>query len=163
MKKELCLYGARHSCQILQLIENRKERSVGPILQVEDILYLQDIFLTKGLHYIKVKDILVGRKIVGDLLKSMHYYRDIACITNYFQPALKRTVYNIYCSLVDFCGTNVSYESIEEFFLENFFADFMWIEYSEDMLQKPLVVYAMQAMQELEIVRQIPIIVLSYA
>ena len=143
-------------------MEAVKPRQIDSTLSVDDILYLQNIFLTSGLHHIKVPDVVSGRLIVSRLLQSMQYHHEVSCLTNIGKPPLKKTVLNIYNSLMRHCGQDASYDEIEEFFLEQYFADFMWVEISGDLWEIPLVRYALQAMHDLEIAYQMPIVALSY-
>ena len=161
MRQVCCLYEANlynKPC----LFDTVIPRKIDSALPVEDILYLQEIFLTAGLHHILVSDIASGRIIVGRLLKSMNYHHEIACLTNTWDPPLKKTVLDLYNSAIHYCGDNASYDQIEEFFIEQYFADFMWVEISKSLLQIPFVGYVLQAMHELDLAHNMSIVVLSY-
>ena len=137
-------------------------RRIDQSLPAEDILFLQDIFLTSGVHQIVVEDVRAGRKIVGKMLQSMNYYHEVACLTDIVEPPLKKSVINMYNSLAHYCGDDDSYDEVEEFFLEQYFADFMWIELSKGLLQIPIIENAMHALYDLDIIKHIPIVAISY-
>lgn len=161
MRQGSCLYEA-YPYNKSWLFDVIRPRQIDSALPADDILFLQDIFLTNGLHHIGVSDLVSGRMIVSRLLRSMNYHHELACLTNSWDPPLKKTVLDIYNSLVDYCGQDASYDEIEEFFLEQYCADFMWVEISKDLLHIPMAGYALQAVYKLEIAHHIPIVAVSY-
>lgn len=150
------------SSTLLGWLPNAKPRQIDRSLSEDDILFLQDIFLKTGFHHIRVADILSGRTIMYKLLESIHYYHEITCLTGNLQIPLKRRINNLYQALEKCCGSHATYESIEEYFLENYYADFLWIELSEELFKKSIATCALSIMHQLGMADNIPIISISY-
>jgi len=107
-----------------------KSRKVTDQLSEQDIIELQDQFLTNGFHYITVETIEQGRKVIDTFLSSLNYYQDVG----YLSLANQQTVNdaeNIYRQLkADGCFESMRYD---EFFIERWHYDFMWIEAIEPL------------------------------
>ncbi len=161
MRQACCLQGLTLS-GMQCLLDNVPTRQIEFPLLIDDILYLQEIFLLSGLHHLLVPDLVKGRIIVTQLLQALNYYNDIACLTHIVNPPLKNNVTNIGDSLAHYCGNDSSSEKIEEFFLENYYADFIWIEFPQDLRENPFIMQALRTMLDLEIVRRTPIVAFSY-
>ena len=127
----------------------------------DDILYLQDIFLTNGMHAIKVPDVQSGRSIIYAVLQSLNFYQMVSCMTCIGEPPLKTSVVDVY-SLVSRAYHEAPYEEIESFFIEDFFSDFLWIELSQDLINTTTLVHSFHALYSLDMFRRMPIIALSY-
>ena len=138
-------------------------RRLSSTLSLDDILYVQEMFLTKGLHHIMVPDMWQGRTLIHDFLKSMNYFHDIACLTHSDQPALDDYESNLLEGVADYCGQDIILDTVEEYFLEHYCADFMWIELSESLLNNPLVLQIVHVMHDLDIAHRIPVVVISCA
>ena len=161
MRQVCCLYEV-NSCQKAGHREIARPRHINPALSIDDILFLQDVFLTGGIHHIIVPDVISGRKIVDSFLQSLNCHHEVSCLTVTEIPPIQGPTLNICSSLASYCGQDDSYEHVEEFFLEQYFADFMWIENLKDLLHIPLVARAIQAMHDLDIVQNIPVVAISY-
>lgn len=135
-------------------------RQLSAKLSVDDILYLQQIFLTTGLHHIAVPNLSVGRKIMRSLLQSMHYFNNTACLTQEHKTSLEG--YDVLGHLKDFCGKEADSNAIEEYFLEEFEADFLWVELNEALMQNSFVVQILNIMHVLDITHKIPVVAISY-
>jgi hypothetical protein len=146
----------------MNLIENVPPMQLLSKLSIDDILYLQEMFLTKGLHHIMVPDIFAGRTLVHSFLQSMHYFHEVSCLTNDIEQSLVPEEYNLLENLTDFCGQEVTLDTIEEYFLEHYCADFMWIELSEALMSNPLVAQIAYIMHTLDIAHRMPVIAVSY-
>lgn len=160
MRQICCLYEVS-SCNKTHWTGAMQPRQIDTNLTEEDILFLQDIFLTNGLHHIKVPSVLSGRTIIYKFLRSMNYYHHVTCLTCNDDFPLKKTVGNLFQLLKRACGQEPSYEHIENYFLEQWFADFMWVELSEDLITNGMVIHALHAMHELDLAHHIPIISVS--
>ncbi len=128
----------------------------------KDILELQDTFLTNGFQFLRMDTIPFGRTVIETFLMSLNHFHDVACLTTSTQP-LPPMVTNIY-QLLDQGGFLEPYSMLdfEEFFLEYFYYDFIWIEASYDLLSQPWFTYFEQKMVDLKLHERTPIIVLSY-
>jgi hypothetical protein len=148
-----------NSCLLAENMALLKPRQFGRALSEEDILYLQDIFLSNGLHAIKLPNIIEGRSLIYRLLQSLHYYRTVACLTSVAEPPLKKSIFDIHSALRMLIGDR---DAIEDFFMERFFVDFLWIELTPDLVQVPTFMQVMSALDVLAIDKHIPILTLSY-
>jgi len=103
-------------------------------LSDQAILEIQEKFLSNGFQYLKIESIKEGRLLIQSFLSSMSIHHDIACLTLQ-ERGLSSTVTNIY-SMLNGGGYLSSFESccIEEYFIEYFYFDFMWIEATSDLL-----------------------------
>lgn len=160
--RQICCLHAANSCSDTGWAKANEPRQINVLLTEDDILFLQDIFLANGLHHIKVANMVAGREIIYKLLQSMHYYHDVTCLTGNEKIPLNKKVCNLYQAIKKYCGLNATYQDIEEYFLEQCYTDFMWVESSDELWENTIVAYAFQAMHELDIAHHIPIINVSY-
>ena len=156
-----CLYAASKGMR-MNLVEAAPPMQLPSKLSIDDILCIQEMFLAKGLHHIMVPDIFEGRTLVHSFLQSMHYFHEVACLTNDIETSLAPEEYNLLENLTDFCGQELTLDSIEEYFLEHYCADFMWIELSEALMNNPLVLQIAYIMHALDIAHRIPVVAVSY-
>ncbi len=136
-------------------------RFIEEPLSESDILYLQDAFLTNGFHHIQVKNIAAGRSIIRTFLGSLATYHDIACLTA--TNSIENGVFDIGTALhaggyVDPLGER----ELEEFFIEEFYFDFMWIEASRELLASSWFVDFERKLEDFKVTCHIPMIVISY-
>ncbi len=103
-------------------------------LSDQAILEIQEKFLSNGFQYLKVKNIKEGRLLIKSFLNSMSIHHDIACLTLQ-EGSLPLNVTNIY-PVLNGGGYLSSFEScnIEEYFIEHFYFDFMWVEATNKLL-----------------------------
>jgi len=106
-----------------------------------DLIYLQDLFLTNGIHNLSSPSTNQARKVLYKILKSLNYYQDIASLSLSDQ-ALSNNVYDIYTNLLinNFLSINSSNnlnisnsENLINFFQDKFYFDFLWIELTEEL------------------------------
>ena len=119
----------------------------------QDILDLNDAFLTNGIHDITVPSIHAGRGLISTFLSSLNYYSNVACLTAHDVPH-DPTIFDIY--------SEVAGSSLEEFFVENFYFDFMWIEALPELTSTVWFTDFEQRLLSFNIDHILPIIVLSY-
>lgn len=126
----------------------------------EDILALQDEFLTNGFHYFKVNDIQMGRRVLNTFLHSLRtYYQDVGCLTLSEVP-LSDAVTNIYEILEWYGYLRKPY--LESFFLDQWYFDFLWIEATEELLVSSWFCSFSQLLEDFTVNQEIPIFILSY-
>jgi len=121
----------------------------------EDILDLNDTFLTNGTHYLKIDDLSEGRNIIYLFLSSFKfYYQRIGCLTLSDKP-LDATISNIFFDL-----QHTGYiSSIEDYFINDFQFDFCWIEYIQEMSNLPWFIEFYCFLKEIS---HVPVIFISY-
>lgn len=121
-----------------------------------DLLYLNVIFTTKGIHHIRVSDELSGRLLIKNVLASLQWYYQVACITTSDDT-------------VDFADNVVARlpkplddMTIEQFFLEEFYYDFVWIELTEELKREDWIENFQERIHAFQIDLIIPVIVIEY-
>ena len=89
----------------------------------EDILKLQDLFLTNGIHTILVPTLTEGRNLIYTFLDALRCYNEVGCFTKHSLP-LKKDFFNITGHLQNTLITT------EHYFSQDFNFDFIWIEHA---------------------------------
>ncbi len=139
------------------LSENRsllfsKNKSIA--ISDTQILELQDLFLCNGIHAMHVSQVDEGRCIIYNFLEALRCFNLIGCFTP--DENLQDHVFNIYThfkknKLFDDQNRN----RLEQFLLEDFDFDFIWIEQCDQESKSFL-----KKIQELKIDSRLPIILL---
>lgn len=98
----------------------------------EDVLMLQEIFITSGVHTIKTKNVIDGRKIIQTILNSLNYYHNIGSIAS-----TKNLPHNV-CDIINHIALqnlrpNNLLMNLEDFFDVHPCFDFIWIELTQDI------------------------------
>lgn len=116
--------------------ENNKDKNNNKLFTLpfseQDVLALQATFVSLGIHTIKTKNIIDGRKIIETILKSLNYYHNVGCVTDVEQ------VPDTACDIVNHIKLQAVNQNNLLLDLEDFFAvhpcfDFIWIEMTESM------------------------------
>ncbi len=133
----------------------------SPFTEAE-ILDLQDKFLSEGIHHVKVRDIAAGRNIINTFLDSLAAYHEIACLS-VSNNGLESYITNIYHELllhgyIERCQA----KNLEEFFIDQFYFDFLWIECSSKLMEQPWFADFQMNIHNFRLERQIPIFMISY-
>lgn len=129
-------------------------------LTEEDILELHDLFLTNGIHHIKVDDLAAGRSLMHTLLTSLNCYHAMAVLT--LEPlSIEPSTCDVYQELVRSNFLSDA-QAIDTFFLEQFYFDFMWIEMSQDLAASEWFAEFEQKMIEYKLETHLPIVVVTY-
>jgi hypothetical protein len=162
MKEICCLYAASEGGH-MNLIDDMPSRRLSTVLSQDDILYVQERFITNGLHHIVVQDIEHGRTLMEKLLKSMHYFQNVSCLAQSYPIAIDYEQSNLLENIQYYCGHDIEADLIEEYFLECYMADFLWVELTETLLRNPLALQIVYSMHTLDIAHNIPVIAISYA
>jgi len=131
-----------------------------PLSEVE-ILDIQDVFLTNGIHTLHVPTVSAGRRLINTFLHSLDCYYTPACLTGAVEP-LHSTVYDLYADVTRYALGMAHGGDLEEFFIERFYVDFLWIEQSEVLKKTTWYAEFEQRLIDLKIDQHIPIICLKY-
>lgn len=129
----------------------------------EDILQLQALFLTTGMHAITVPQVHAGRTIIARLLQSLHCFSHVAALTVSDLP-LAPAVCNVYEELL--LGGFIERQQATrafDYFLDEFNADFLWIEESSNLLSTPWYRTVREYIDELKVSQHIPVVRVLYA
>jgi len=148
-------------CQSYLVEKIQQAQHVRAPFSDTDILDLQDAFLKNGLHYIKVDDIGSGRALITLFLKSLNFYHNVAAVTMSSKP-LGESVTDLYGELIigGHLDANAAYK-LEEFFLEEFYYDFVWVEATENFLKSSWAAEFFRQMEQFKLDQLIPILIVS--
>lgn len=122
-----------------------------------DILYLQNIFTTPGVHMVTVPNILAGRKIIMEQLEALQWHQEIGFLTA-DQSACCVPAQNILSMLEQ----PIDQEGVETFFIERFYFDFLWIETTSGLVNMPWIYSFEKQLINYHLDSMIPIIILTY-
>ena len=129
----------------------------GAQLQEIDILILQDLCMTPGVHKIQVSNLASGRSIMTLILNSLNHYQNIAYISDILHDS------NIFHQI---CKNGMCKESLEfafeEFFIHQPFFDFLIIELTETFKNEKLMEDLLQIFSMFHFQEQLPIFIISY-
>ncbi len=128
-------------------------RFFEPPFSEQEIIELNDVFLTHGIHDITVSDIAAGRTLIDTFLSSLNYYNNVACLTASDIP-LRSSIFDIY--------SEVAGGDLEEFFLEQFYFDFLWIEVSPTLTETAWFLNFELKLLSFNMDQLLPVIILSY-
>src|SRR3989304_5227238 len=136
-------------------------KSLREPLSESEILDLQDVFLSNGFHHIRVKNIDCGRSIMQIFLRTLYCYNDIACLTMGSKP-LEPKVCDVFSELVQ--GNYLDQFNLhnwDEFFIEQFYYDFMWIEATHQLVTSPWFAEFEDKIVTFKIDQHIPVVIVS--
>ncbi len=152
-----------HHASSRQLVEHLHEFNlIQEPFSESQIIALQEKFLENGFQYIKVRSVTKGRTIIESFLQSLGLYQDIVILST--TPILPKTmVTDLYYELSN-SGYLNSFEPyyLEEFFIEHFYYDFMWIEATRDILNEPWFDDFKKKIIDMGLDQHIPIMVVLY-
>lgn len=127
-----------------------------------EILELQDKFLSEGIHHIKVADVAAGRDLINTFLDSWTIYRELSCVTLSNMP-LESYITNIYHELLLHGHIHRSQsQNLEEFFIDQFYFDFLWIECTSRLTEQPWFADFQMNLFNFRLEQQMPIFMISY-
>jgi hypothetical protein len=115
----------------------------------QQILELQDLFLTNGIHHISVPNLKEGRALMYKFLDALRCYQSIACFT-IDGISLKKCILDLHSQLLQ--------KDWDHFFIEEFTSDFLWIEHDSIIHQNSLLLE--EKLCQLGFDQQLPIIIL---
>ncbi len=148
------------SRQLLHYIHEINE--VQQPLSEQAILEIQEKFLSNGFQYLKTQSVKESRALIETFLNTLTLYNDVACLTTAKEPQLYNAtdLYGIFQA----GGYLSSFEShcLEEYFVEHFYFDFMWIEATMDILTSSWFEDVKKILIHSAIDQHIPILVCVY-
>ena len=139
--------------------ESKAHPFIKPLrIPERDIINLQEAFLTPGLHFITTYNRSTGRILINALLKSLKFYRVVACLTPY-QSLLPNDVVNIYQDL-----EHQNYDGhVQDFILDEMSYGFLWIEETDDLKGKPWFRSFRECLIDFGVDKMIPIVTVVYS
>lgn len=116
----------------------------------QQILELQDLFLTNGIHHIAVPSLKEGRALVYKFIDALRCYSNIVCFTAN-GDSLRKSIFDMKSYLDD--------TDLNHFLIEEFDFDFVWLERDSRNLAGSIKIE--EKLSELNFDHHVPIIVLS--
>lgn len=137
-------------------IKNSFSRFFSECFSENDALYLQDIFLTPGIHQINADSVVQVRTVVSKVLNSLQYHQNAACLSLHDMslPAGVTDIVRILITDDHLIGS----DSLMLFFLDHFYFDFLWIEESQSLLDSIWYEQFQQHLIDFNFNKSIPII-----
>jgi len=124
-----------------------------------DILTLNDLLLTKGLHTIDVQNLLVGRNIMSMFLTLLNHYQEVYWLSCNGSIVGFR---NVYTMLKEYGCLNQNSSALYEAYLyEAFYADCLIIEYTTKLAQQQWYTYFEAGLCKARIFEQMPVIYIN--
>jgi hypothetical protein len=137
-----------------------RESAMYPRFSELEILQLQDLFLIYGCHYLTVPTMAYGRAIISLFLESLRFSR-VGCLTT-SSSALPSFVAGLHDELAFEGALAFDHHLLDEFLLNTFYYDFVWIECTEDLLKEPWFYYFEQKLHNYNLGASMPIVFVSY-
>lgn len=123
-----------------------------------DILYLQSAFTVPGVHAITVDSVEKGRELILQLLRSLDWYQDIAYVS-----ASGRLPCSQATNILTKIEQPLTYETIAQFFIDEFYYDFLWIEVDENLFSEQWLAAFENQLINFHIGQMIPVIIVLYS
>ena len=124
----------------------------------QEIMNLQDAFLTTGFHTITLSSVEEGRTLITKFIAALNCYRSIACIKQ--NQYNLEGVFDIYKAIREY--GEISNHSLFNFFLDQFNFDFLCIEMTYQLMQAPWMKDFLQHLIDFKVDQNIPIVCLAY-
>jgi hypothetical protein len=127
-------------------------------LTEQQIINLSSIFLTNGVHHISVTNKAEGRTLIYNFLHSLNYYHAVACLSlEAINEEPITDLFEILCS-----GNWLTKGNFEPFLCQELYADFLWIEETQEMLDSPWYQPFKDSLLTLGFDKNMPIILFTY-
>lgn len=148
-----------HDVPVVDFFNNTGERYQrrGVLLSDDDVIALCNVFLMPGNHRVICPDTRQGRILVMRVLTSLGCFNRTACLTLLRPPGC----IDVFQELL-VAGALIDAESLEAFFIENFFYDFLWIEETPQLLDQPWYESFRHCMKSLSFAASIPVVTVAY-
>jgi len=114
--------------------ENENMKYFDTQFSEKDVIELQEMFLTFGIHCIKIKDVQSGREIIKTILGSLNHFKNIGAIT--YASGLQDFVCDIlvHIKMQEPHYFDDIFIDLEIFFTMHACFDFIWIEFTDNLL-----------------------------
>ena len=130
-------------------------------LKEKDILILQELFWQTGEHYLKVTSVEEGRLLVLTFLSSLYHYKKIACLT-LIPGQLPLKAQNLSNRLKKEEFKDRAIFDTEDFLLNHFDFDFVWIEMTKEIRQADWFIHFEQKVFDYKLAQNCSIIFMEY-
>lgn len=126
-------------------------------LSEHEILDLQELFLTYGYNHLAASSVGQARTLISLFVETLHSFSRIACLTA-SSLALSDNVVKLHDELAFHGALAFDYRQLDEFLLNSFYYDFLWIECSDDLIQAPWFAYFEKKLHDYNIAASMPIL-----
>lgn len=138
---------------------SRSKKIIQPLTH-NDILDLQEIFLTPGVHELHINSVEEGRFIIDKFLGSLNCYHKKACFT-LSELALDCQTTDLYLELLLMSRVDGVTGSLEGFLYDHGDHDFIWIEATKKVLANSVFHEFVQHLKLFDGKMQFPVVLLS--
>ena len=152
MKNHYASPGETYQCRQPSFLRNYTD---------QQILALEDIFLSRGINQLTVPTQAVGRELVVSMVASLYGTGRVACLTANGSGLPERVTRIFEDMAVSGCFA-FSNHDIDTFLLEQFYYDVVWVECSDQLLAMPWFGYFESKLLEFNIAATCPIIFVMY-
>lgn len=126
----------------------------------QDYIEMYNLFLASGTHHLEVENISAGRNLIDVFLQTLKNFHEVGCLTLSCEQ-LPDYVTDIFQDIL-MNGDIHDVEILQNFFLNSFSCDFLWIEATAE-LQKALWFAAFSTtIKQFSIDQHIPIVIVTY-
>lgn len=143
-----------HTSERYQIFRGKKRFSE------QEIMNLQDLFLTNGFHDIVVSSVEEGRLLIQTFFNALNYYKHVACLSM-SSKKLPDQVSDIYQTLSE--SGEINQKTIFEFLMNHFYADLLVVEMSKKLMSEKWLTEFQQQLIDFKIDAAMPIISISYS
>lgn len=126
-------------------------------LSEQEILDLQELFLTYGYNHLSASSLGQARTLISLFVETLHSFSRIACLTT-SSLALSDNVCRLHDELALHGALAFDHRQLDEFLLNSFYYDFLWIECSDDLMQAPWFSYFEKKLHDYNIASSMPIL-----
>lgn len=123
----------------------------------QQILALEDIFLSRGLKQLTVPSQVAGRELVVSMVELFYHTGRVACLTAN-GSGLPERVTRIFEEMAVSGCLAFANRDIDSFLLEQFYYDVVWVECSDQLLAMPWFGYFESKLLEFNMSATCPII-----
>lgn len=130
-------------------------------LSDSQIIELHSMFMTPAIHHLVTKNRMSGRALMNTFLPSLQYYHKIGCLTTQKQP-YSYDVLEILPILQTMIQNFGLAQAIDLFFVDYSDLEFVWIEFSQDLLKVMSEIHLKQMCMLLSRHESIPVVIIAY-
>lgn len=130
-------------------------------LSEQEILEIQDYFLTPGLHILTVADPQEGRELLERFLDALGTYYSHKAVLSLQDEGMPRKCSDIYKELIASKAV-FDYEALHEYVAYSFYYDFLAIEGTHELLNAPWFSRFEKLLHQCAITKTVPVILFFY-
>lgn len=137
-------------------------RALKTMLSEDEILSLQESFLSSGIHKITVANLPEGRTMLAAFLESLRYFTRPAVLTTQLFSHPSVQIAHLYRELLAHEGIFESRGMLEDFMLNHFYYDFLAIEATPDLRAQAWFVRFEQLLHDYKFTETVPVVMFVY-